>query len=317
MAQPLSLKLADGTIVTGCSFLEQTSSVALSSPAVPLLVLVHGGSVNCDSFDVDEKHTVGPFSKFLGVPVVSLNRPGYGGTTPLTSSDGENTFIQRHGRWLHELALPAVWAEFSETLNISSIVLYGCSIGGAVTIVAAGHAGRSSPTYKLSGLVVSAVGCSPDTIPMSRFFGEDYAITGKVIEIPHEFRRQQAAGEHAVLFDDSVFTSRRGESSTTDAEVYDINIQWPTYWSEYAKDVRVQVLYSVGDRDTLWHLDAETIQEFKRAFESSPWVESRLMLNAPHHLEYSYQCSGFLLRVFGFALECAAARDIQEKKDKK
>lgn len=318
MAQTLSLKLADGTVVTGRSFLKQDPHVTLSSPAIPLLVLVHGGSVNCDSFDIDEKHTVRQFSEILGIPVISLNRPGYGGTAPLASSPTANTetYIQKHGRWLHELALPAIWTEFSKTLNISSIVLYGCSVGGGVATVAGGLAGRSSPIYKLSGLVLSAVGCSPDTAPMSRFFGDSYTITGKVIEIPHEFRKQQAAGPHAALFDTSVFSSNRGESNTTDAEIYDINIQWPSYWSEYAKDVRVQVLYSVGDADTLWHLNADTMHEFGRTFQNSPWVESRLMTNVPHHIEYSYQCSGFLLRVFGFALECAAALDIQEGRDR-
>ncbi|KIW93320.1 uncharacterized protein Z519_05925 [Cladophialophora bantiana CBS 173.52] len=313
MAQSLSLKLPDGTTVTGSSFLKQAHPVTLSSPAVPLVVLIHGGSVDCDSFDIDEKHTVRPFSEFLGVPVISLNRPGYGGTTPLPPpTDSKETYIQTHGRWLHELALPAVWTEFCKTLNVSSIVLYGCSVGGGVATVAAGLAGRSSPTYKLSGLVLSALGCSPDTAPMSRFFGDNYEITGKVIEIPHAFRQKQAAGQHAALFDVSVFSSRRGESNTSDAEVYDINMQWPTYWSDYAKDVRVQVLYSVGDADTLWHLNANTMHEFGRAFKSSPWVESRLMTNVPHHIEYSYQCSGFLLRVFGFALECAASFEIQE-----
>jgi pimeloyl-ACP methyl ester carboxylesterase len=314
----LSLELADGSIVTGSTFLKLKPTVKLSSPAIPLVVLVHGGSCNSDYFDIDEEHTVRHFTEVLGIPAIALNRPGYGGTTSLPSPPAGNTetYIQRHGRWLHELALPAVWKEFSKALNVSSVVLYGVSVGGGVAIVAAGLAGRTTMAYKLSGLALSALGSIPDTGPMSRFFGDQYAITGKVIEIPHEFREKQSAGSNAALFNTSVFRSRRGEANTTDEEVYDINIQWPKYYASYAKNVGVQVLYSVGNVDTLWHLNADTVNGFGQAFANSPWVETRLMDNAPHAVEYSYQCSGLLLRVFGFALECAASLAIQEEKEK-
>ena len=88
--------------------------------------------------------------------MVTINRPGYVGTPALATDEAQEsaTFIQRHGRWVHELVLPVIWKEFSASLSISSIVLYGESIGGAVCTVAAGPYGRDPAQYKLAGLVL-------------------------------------------------------------------------------------------------------------------------------------------------------------------
>ena len=63
----------------------------------------------------------------------------------------------------------------------------------------------------------------------------------------------------------------------------------------------------MAEYDNLWHLNVKTMNEFTEGFTSSPRVKSRLMKDAPHRIEFGHQCSGFLLRVFGFALECVAS----------
>jgi pimeloyl-ACP methyl ester carboxylesterase len=313
----LSLKLADGSVLTGKTYLALQPALELSSPSVPLLVLVHGGGCSCEFFDVDSRHSVRRFSEVLGVPVVTINRPGYGGTLALAGdeADDSRTFIQRHGRWVHELALPAIWKEYSASLDVSSIVLYGESIGGAVCTVAAGLHAKDPAQYKLAGLVLSAMGSTPKTEPLKPLF-EDESMKGKQLTIPEEIKASLAVADDQNVADAAVWNASTCHHPTSVEEIYDINMQWPTYWRSYAKEVRVQVLYSMGEFDNLWHLSAKTMSEFTEAFTSSPWVESRLMKNAPHCIEFGYQCSGFLLRVFGFALECAVSMTIDETKGK-
>ncbi len=314
----LSLKLADGTVVTGRTYFELKPALELSSTSIPLLVLVHGGSCNSDFFDVNSKHSVRGFSQVLGVPVVTINRPGYAGTPARAADEAQAsaTFVQHHGQWVHELALPAIWKEFSTSLNASSIVLYGESIGGAVCTVAAGLHARDPTQYKLAGLVLSAMGSAPKTEPLQPLFSDE-SMKGKPLSMPKELVAHLAVGEDGLMADHSVWLGSTCHSPTTVEELYDINMRWPTYWQSYAKDVRVQVLYSMGEFDNLWHLSAKTMNDFTEAFTSSPWVESRLMKNAPHCIEFGYQCSGFLLRVFGFAMECATSMAIDEARIKK
>jgi pimeloyl-ACP methyl ester carboxylesterase len=317
----LSLELADGTYVDGREYVQLNSALKLSSESVPLLVLVHGGSYDCDFFDLDERHSVRQWSKRLGVPTVALNRPGYGRTPALTknsdagsSNSDSETYIQRHGRWLNELALPALWSHYSKALSVSSIVLYGSSIGGAVSTVAAGLHGRDpSPGYKLAGLILSAMGATPNAAPLKPFYAP-LRWSSEPLVLPREVQESLAASEMASLFDKAVFETDKGRHPTSGQELYDINIEWPTYWRAYANTVRVQVLYTLGEVDDLWHVSPSKVHEFVGAFSNAPWVESRLLINAPHVPEFSRQCSGFLLRVYGFALECAASLAIQEEK---
>ena len=308
----LSLKLADGTTVTGKTYLKLKPLVELSSSSIPLLVLIHGGGCTCEFFDVNPKHSIRHFSEVLGIPAVSINRPGYAGTPSLKATEVDNpeTFIQRHGRWVHELALPAIWKEFSGSLKVSSIVLYGESIGGAVSTVAAGLHAMEPSQYPLAGLILSAMGSAPKTKPLRQVF-EDDSMRGKQLSVPPELTAILAVGEDATIADSAVWKGSNHHYPTSVEELFDINMQWTTYWKSYAKDVRVQVLYSMGEHDQLWHLNVKTMAEFTEAFTSSPWVESRVIKNAPHCIEFSYQCSGFLLRVFGFALECAVSLAIE------
>jgi pimeloyl-ACP methyl ester carboxylesterase len=315
----VSLELGDGSRVSGVEHLPRgESSFPLSHKSKPLLVLVHGGSCNAEFFDVNDEHSMRPFSELLGVPAVALNRPGYMETPALseqTDLDPSITFIQRQARWLHGLALPAVWKRYSQSLTISSLVVYGSSIGGAITLVAAGLYGRESlPSYKLAGLVLSSMSAYPNSEPLKDYWATLKGST-KPFSLPVETRNALSFGKHAALFDPATLTSTKHHADMTGVEVYDINMQWPDYWRGYAETVSVQVLYTLGEFDDLWHVSPSNVRDFVSAFKNSPWVESRLMKNTPHVPEFSHQSSGFWLRVFGFALECAVSLTLDEERE--
>ncbi|KEF57082.1 uncharacterized protein A1O9_07272 [Exophiala aquamarina CBS 119918] len=305
------LTLEDSSVVTGKTYFELDRKYEFSSKTIPLLVCVPGGAYDSDYFDFEPKHSLRSLSKMLGIPVVCVDRPGYGESTDVSNIG--NTFIQRHGRWLNNLVLPSIWKEFSASLNASSIVLYGESIGGAVSTVAAGMYASDPPAYPLSGLVLSAMSTKPQTQQLTSYFSDE-SLRGKPIHMPFEQRISHAAGDNPELFDPVVFTSRKGMSSTSVEELYDINIQWPTYYAKYAEKITVQVQYSMGEYDQLWHINRDTMNEFTQSLKNSFWVEARFQKNAPHCIEFSYQCTAFYLRVFGFAMECSDSYAIDEER---
>ena len=183
----LSLKLADGSVLTGKTYLKLNKAFELSSASVPRAHLDSWRCFTCDYFDLDAKHTVRQFSELLGVPAIAFNRPGYGGTPTLrgVGTGASETLIQCHGRWINELALPAIWKEFSHSLNVSSTVLYGEPIGGAVCTMAAGLHAKDGAPYKLAGLMLSAIGSARKAEPLKPFF-EDVSMRGKPLSLPKE-----------------------------------------------------------------------------------------------------------------------------------
>ena len=291
--------------------------VKSTSTSIPLVVLVHGGGYDADYFDSDDKHTVRHLSEALGIPLIALNRPGYGSTDLSNFDKGENSFIQQSGRWLNELALPAIWTEFRKSLNVSSIVLFGHSVGGTVTVVAASEHERESSQYELSGLAISGMGSRPETSTFGPMLHqlESSMDSTKLNPLPVRPEAKDAITFHTEhTFDPEILKqTQRLSRNASFEELYDINLLWPTYWESYAQTIRVPVLYTMGELDKLWHLSAGTVQEFSRGFSKSTWIETRILQNAPHCIELSLHGTGFVLRELGFALECATRLAIEEK----
>ncbi|MFD7478265.1 alpha/beta fold hydrolase, partial [Streptomyces sp. NPDC059837] len=89
---------------------------------MPLLVCLPGGGYNASYFDVPGYSLVDA-ARREGFPVVSLDRPGYGGSTAL---GGEISF--RRNAQVLQGAIAELWHRYLP--NASGIVLVGHSIGG-------------------------------------------------------------------------------------------------------------------------------------------------------------------------------------------
>ncbi|ETN37474.1 uncharacterized protein HMPREF1541_07096 [Cyphellophora europaea CBS 101466] len=310
----ISIKLTNGSLLTGKTHFPSSSML---STFTPLVVLIHGGGYDANYFDANDKHTVRYLSEALGIPLIALNRPGYGSTDLWHFDKGKNSFIQQSGRWLHEFALPAVWAEFGKSLNVSSIVLFGHSVGGAISVVAASEYERGASQYVLSGLAISGMGSRPETSTFGPMLQQMESTMDSTklnpLSVPHE-AKDTITFHTEYTFDPDILkeTQRLGRDSSFE-ELYDINLLWPNYWESYSKTIQVPVLYTMGQLDKLWHLSAETVEEFSRGFSSSAWVETRILQNAPHCIELSLHGTGFILRELGFALECTTRLAIEEK----
>ncbi|KAL8865525.1 MAG: hypothetical protein Q9198_009284, partial [Flavoplaca austrocitrina] len=131
-----SLQVAQNAVVTGLR-----TKVAASAPPkkdTPLIVALHGGSYSAHYYDATPTYSAAPYSAFLRVPFIAINRPGYKDSTALPDAiPEESTFLQEEGRYLHNEILPAVWKAYAADYGASSIVILAHSLSVPMTIIAA------------------------------------------------------------------------------------------------------------------------------------------------------------------------------------
>ncbi|KAK5046476.1 hypothetical protein LTR84_008279 [Exophiala bonariae] len=301
-----SMILANGKCLTGSNHFPMRPPPSRVA-ALPLIVAVHGGTYTSDYFDADADHTLRYMSQALAVPVVAIDRPGYGGTSPLPPIPTESSFIQEQGIYLHKYILPFLWKTHASNLGVSSIVLYGHSIGAAVAVITSSLHARDGdlPPYPLSGMSISGVGSNVKTLPMEEFHKDPRELIGISIRIPSDQKDILMLGAAKLHSPSILKQTERLQHDVSLEELYDINVLWRSYWRTFAASVKVPVLYTLGELDELWNKSDQDVEDFAKGFVNAPPVEARRLLSAPHCIEHSLQCTGLTLRTFGFAIECA------------
>ncbi|CAL8577128.1 hypothetical protein XPA_002974 [Xanthoria parietina] len=144
--EPFSLHVSSNAVVTGL----RTPAAAKPPPKdTPLIVALHGGSYSADYYNATPVNSASPYSTFLGVPFIAINRPGYKDSTALPDALPEGrTFLQVEGRYLHNEILPAVWKAYATDYGVTSIVILAHSLSAPMTIVAAAlNATETSPSF--------------------------------------------------------------------------------------------------------------------------------------------------------------------------
>ena len=63
----------------------------------PFLVCIHGGSYNSRYFDAQGAQSILPMLNSLNIPVIAIDRPGYGASTRAPDADNEWTYAQTQG----------------------------------------------------------------------------------------------------------------------------------------------------------------------------------------------------------------------------
>jgi hypothetical protein len=86
-----------------------------------------------------------------------------------------------------------------------------------------------------------------------------------------------------------------------------LSTRWLPQWkSEWAKHVKVPVMYNLVDQYVFFVSTGESLDACAHAFSNSVRVDTSLAIGAHHCIELSYWAQGWYARCFGFALECAA-----------
>ena len=300
-----SFTLPDGNVLTETNHFP-TNPTGTRLAALPLVVAVHGGSYNADYFDLDDNHTVRHFAQALGIPVIAINRPHYGSSKLPPTPEG-TTFMKQTATYMHRTILPFLWKAHASSLGVSSIFLFAHSIGGGIAVITASLHASDGPAaaYPLCGLSISGVGSNVRLLPMDIFQKDPQDLIGIPVRFPNDQKDILMLGSPS-LYDPAVLHhTERLQHEAYAEEIYDINISWRGYWKEYAADVKVPVLYSLGEHDALWNSTDQDVKDFAAGFVNASTVESRRVLSAPHNIDHSLQGPGFLLRTLGFAVECA------------
>ncbi|OAP63870.1 hypothetical protein AYL99_03097 [Fonsecaea erecta] len=315
--KPFRLSLPNGAHLSGILSVPTRAPTSTATPAYqPLVVGIHGGTYFSKYFDAGTTNSALRLAETLGVPFVSIDRPGYKDSTELPPVSEGSTFLQEEGRYLHRYILPTIWQEFGTSSGATTVVVLAHSLGSPSAIVATAlHAKEPQPQYPCGGLIMSGWG----TVHGRPRASAQHIVANGVVDGRIAWLLELKDGP---MFGDPRLgrVSREirdmGEELNTSmslGEFADGSFQWLDYWQDYAKEIKVPVMYGLGEHDALWKASRETVHDFAREFRGSPRVESGIVLGAPHCIELSYWGPGWILRCLGFAAECAATEGVSRR----
>ena len=261
-----------------------------AASAVPLVVAIHGGTYTHRYFDIPGHSLIDQAGR-LGIPIIALDRPGYGKSSPLPPAKAD---ILTNAEVLDEV-VGELWQEHGA--HTAGVFVIGHSIGGAVVTAMA----AKGPSWPLLGIAVS--GCLLQVPPESK------AAWAGLPDIP--FIDLPVPLKDGVMFGpdwtyDSGMPAASHPSNTTcpRAELIDITSTWIDRVKATAAKVKVPVHARQGEFDKLWITDAAQMDGFRAAFTGSPRVDARLVPTAGHCIDFHRAGAGFQLEQLGFGLQC-------------
>jgi pimeloyl-ACP methyl ester carboxylesterase len=279
---------ASGMSFTGISRAIERPSVATD---IPLIVALHGGTYTSAYFDIPG-HSLLDRAADLGIPIVAIDRPGYGGSTLAGPSD---SIILTNAEVLDHV-IGELWQTWGA--GTAGVFIIGHSIGGAVaTAVAAGH-----PEWPLLGIAVS--GCLLEVPPGPRE-AFDALPDVVMIDLPSPMKDSVMFGPAWTHDAAMPAASHPSDTAVPRAELIDINNGWVGRVRSVAAKVTVPVHSRQAEFDYLWITDEQQVKDFGAAFSSSPRVDARLVWSAGHCIDFHRAGAGLQLSQLGFALECS------------
>ncbi len=257
---------------------------------VPLIIAVHGGTYTSEYFDIPG-YSLLDRAAGLGIPIVAIDRPGYGGSTAVEAGE---SIILRNAEVLDPV-IAELWEAWGE--GTSGVFLIGHSIGGAiVTAIAA-----NQPSWPLLGIAVS--GCLLQ-VPAESRDGFNALPDIVMIDLPTPMKDGVMFGPPWTYSDSMPAASYPSNAQIPRAELIDINNGWIDRVRSVAGKVLVPVQSRQGEFDHLWITDAQQVSDFGAAFNSSPRMDARLVAGSGHCIDFHRAAAGFQLGQLGFALEC-------------
>lgn len=255
----------------------------------PLIVALHGGTYTARYFDVAGSGR-GSFMDIAaadGYQVVSVDRPGYGGSTPLEPA--ENTF-ERHAYLLQ--------AVIAQVAGDRPVFLVGHSIGGMIALMIAGR--RDGP--QLVGLSVTGMGA------VIRLGGAADALASlppdETIDLPYDQRDMVMFGPAGTYTPEGLAQAHGSYAPTPVREL----IAAPRWADEIlpglAPAIEVPVHNALAEYDALWDSTADNVAQFAKLLANAPFVEASLARGTGHSIDHHVLGHALHLRQLAFAEEC-------------
>lgn len=262
------------------------------SAGTPLIVALHGGTYSSAYFDLDGFSLLDRAAE-AGVPIVALDRPGYGETTPLPP--GSETILNNAAR------LDAIIGDLHARSEDAArpVFLIGHSIGGAVALAIAAR----RPAWPLVGVAASGIGlCSPPAA------GEAWAALPEVtmVELPPALKDGVMFGPETTYDPPMPAMSHAADAPVPRGELLDIVNGWPAVAADVLGAIMVPVHYRQGEFDRLWITDAAEVARFGALLRHAPTVDAALVPATGHCIDYHRAGAALQTEQLAFAHHCAS-----------
>jgi pimeloyl-ACP methyl ester carboxylesterase len=300
IAETKQLILCDG-LITGIAAMGGRTDL-------PLIVMLPGGGGNAGQFNMPNRSFLAT-AVANGFSAIALNRPAQGGSAPLDLNrhSDSGVFAANAQRLLS--AIDEIW---KGEASHPGVVIYGSSIGGAITLRMAADWSKSKRPWPLLGIAVADIGhVAPpilidtwrslppvDTINLADHFAVFFAGV-PAWAMP---RRPPARPETGPLM-----------LPVPRAELQEVVGGWVRDWKSICSQISVPVQYRLAKHDTPWLVSEEFVQEFTDALKkASPYVESAIVPGAMHVISNGPVAISHMLDVLSFVSRCAVAVQIPE-----
>ncbi len=264
-----------------------------AAPDYPIIVAIHGGTYTSAYFDVPG-YSLLDHAAALGIPILALDRPGYGESGMLPPTD---TLHRAHAEVLNQ-EIGAFWQ--AHRGNARGIVLIGHSIGGAISTILA----SLRPEWPLLGLAASGVGLNIN--PEDR---EAWAALPDLplVSMPPPLKNMKMFGPPGT-YDPAVaeLNIAVADAPCPRRELIEITSVWPKHVRQVAAEVTVPVHYRQAEFDNLWVVNQQEVEGFGKAFTQAKWVDAAMAHATGHCIDFHYLGAPFQLEQLAFALRCAA-----------
>lgn len=239
---------------------------------LPVVVAVHGSGYTCDYFDI-AGYSLLARAAARGFQVLALNRPGYGGSTPLADSDD---LIQRNAEVINEV-LDQLLIKLG--LGGRPVFLIGHSVGGAVVLTIA----SLEPSLSIAGIAISGVGLEtpPESLQSLSQIPKQY-----YVELPTEVKDAAMFGPEDSLASDMPAASHVADSPAPLSELLDINSGWQERFPGIAARIKVPVHFRQAENDALWRAAHDGVNEFAHYLNAAPLIDGAIIPEVGHCIDF-------------------------------
>lgn len=258
---------------------------------LPLVVAIHGGSYSSAYFDLPGRSLLAAGAA-NGIPVIAIDRPGYGETEALAPDAMD---IAGQARFLID-ALGELWADYGR--DRAGIVLVGHSIGAAIAAAIASAPGN----LPLLGLAISGVGLATNPGDHERWSALPDTLH---VDLPPAIKDMVMFGPPGSYAADMPGASRPADAPAVRAELLAITGWWNHAGREILGRIAVPVHYRQAESDHLWIVSKEEIRAFAEALTEAPRVDARMVEGAGHCMDFHLVGPALHLQQLGFACEAA------------
>jgi pimeloyl-ACP methyl ester carboxylesterase len=264
--------------------------------ASPLIVTLHGGLYTGRYFDVPTARagSLVDVATRLGFPVLSFDRPSYGGSDALPAE--QNTF---------ERQAELLGAAIAKAAEERGVVLVGHSIGGMIALTIAAQDGPELLGVSATGMgaVIPPGGASEQLAQAAAASGQD------TIALPTEACDPVMFGPPET-FDPGILDAAHATYSPAPAVELIAASRWAAQkLPRLAPMVRVPVHNVLAEHDALWDTSPESIAKFSPLFTSAPRIDVSVMPGVGHSIDHHEAAHALHLRQFAFAHECRLLAD--------